>query len=109
MTMDEQEPKRIEPVLPAEEVRERLEALPEWQAAAGAIERRFSFNDFIEAIAFVNRVAALAEKSQHHPDLHISYNRVRIVLSTHSSGGITGKDFDLAGRIERLIGPRTGD
>ncbi|HEX2420109.1 MAG TPA: 4a-hydroxytetrahydrobiopterin dehydratase, partial [Acidimicrobiia bacterium] len=59
----------------------------------------FEFKDFAEAMQFVNRVAEMAESVDHHPDIDIRWNKVRLVLSTHSEGGITQKDLDLAGQI----------
>jgi 4a-hydroxytetrahydrobiopterin dehydratase len=68
-----------------------------------AIAREFKFADFAAAIAFVNRVAEAAEEMGHHPDILVhGWNRVRLTLSTHSQGGVTAADFELAGRIDRL-------
>jgi len=61
---------------------------------------RPSVANFKEAVFFVNTVAGLAEKAGHHPDIRVAYNRVTPILSTHDAGGLTGKDFDLARRIE---------
>jgi 4a-hydroxytetrahydrobiopterin dehydratase len=60
------------------------------------------FNDFLQAMRFVNRVARLAEGANHHPDISIHYDRVRLSLTTHDEGGLTVKDFRLARRIDRL-------
>ncbi|HOS43747.1 MAG TPA: 4a-hydroxytetrahydrobiopterin dehydratase, partial [Armatimonadota bacterium] len=68
-----------------------------------AIARTVTFADFRAAMAFVNRVADLAEEQGHHPDLHISYRTVRIELSTHTIGGLSKNDFILAAKIDRLI------
>ena len=80
---------------------EREEALRElagwsWDGAAKAIHRSFRFRDFSEAFAFMTRVALAAEKADHHPDWSNSWNRVDVALSTHSEGGVTRKDIDLA-------------
>ena len=65
--------------------------------------KKFSFEDFKEALVFVNKVAVLAEEMQHHPDIHIvSYNTVILELSTHETGGLSDKDYDLAEKIETL-------
>ena len=65
--------------------------------------KKFSFEDFKEALVFVNEVAVLAEEMQHHPDIHIvSYNTVILELSTHETGGLSDKDYDLAEKIETL-------
>lgn len=75
----------------------------DWQREGDAIVRDFEHDDFTAAIAFVNRVAAAAESAGHHPDILIhGFNRVRLTLSTHSAGGLTSKDFELASVIDRL-------
>ena len=83
-------------------VRRRLAGLTGWMQAGDAIQKQYTFPDFKAAMFFVNTVAALAEKAGHHPDVSINYNRVTLSLSTHDAGGITGKDFDLARRIEAI-------
>lgn len=88
--------------LDAEEVSERLAALPEWTRNGDAIQRTLRFENFLAAMAFVERIAKVAEAQQHHPDILIRYNKVTLTLSTHDAGGITGKDFILAEAIERL-------
>ena len=80
---------------------ERDEALSElsgwsWDAEAKAIRRAFRFRDFSEAFAFMTRVALAAEKADHHPDWSNSWNRVDVALTTHSQGGVTQRDVDLA-------------
>jgi 4a-hydroxytetrahydrobiopterin dehydratase len=81
-----------------EERSEALRGLPEWRydEAAKAISREFRFADFGEAFAFMARVALAAEKADHHPDWSNSWNKVAVALSTHSAGGVTGKDVALA-------------
>ena len=76
----------------------------EWSELNGAIQRTFAFKDFVEAMRFVNDVAAQAEKEQHHPDILIRWNKVTLTLSTHDSGGITVKDFELAKRVDAMVG-----
>ena len=66
------------------------------------ISRRFEFSDFAEAMRFVNKVARLAESANHHPDITINYNRVKLALTTHDEGGLTMRDFNLARRINKL-------
>ncbi|MGA9583003.1 MAG: 4a-hydroxytetrahydrobiopterin dehydratase [Allosphingosinicella sp.] len=75
-----------------------LQALPEWryEAAERAIRRDFRFADFGEAFAFMTRAAIAAEKADHHPDWSNSWNKVAVALSTHSAGGVTAKDIELA-------------
>ena len=90
------------PRLNAADLATALERLPGWTAANNEVAKTFIFGDFVEAIAFVNRVADLAESAGHHPDLDIRYNRVRIALTTHDEGGVTDKDAKLAREIEGL-------
>jgi 4a-hydroxytetrahydrobiopterin dehydratase len=76
---------------------------PEWEMReAKSLRRRFRFKDFVQAMAFVNQVAAVAEGEGHHPDILISYNRVRIDLTTHAIGGLSENDFIMAAKIDRL-------
>jgi 4a-hydroxytetrahydrobiopterin dehydratase len=77
-----------------------LEELPDWARHDDAITRTVLRPDFAEAIAFVNRVAELAEAANHHPDIDIRWNRVILVLSTHSEGGVTQRDIALARQID---------
>ena len=67
-----------------------------------ALEREFAFDDFVAALAFVNRVGGLAEAENHHPDIAIHYNRVTLRWWTHTAGGITDRDRDLAGKSAEL-------
>lgn len=90
------------PTLSSEELSELVRQLPEWALEDGKLVRFFAFPNFVEAIAFVNRVAQLAEQAGHHPDIDIRYNRVRLALVTHSAGGLTEKDFDLAAQTQQL-------
>ncbi len=73
-----------------------------WHEENNKLVREFSFDDFAGALAFVNRVGALAEAANHHPDIHLSWGKVRIALSTHSAGGVTEKDHELARSINEL-------
>jgi len=84
------------PLLSEAEIKGRLARLPGWQRAGNQIQRTWTFADFTGSMAFVNRVAALAEAADHHPDIDIRYSRVTLALSTHSAGGLTERDFDLA-------------
>lgn len=75
-----------------------------WQRDGEAIVREWKLADFAGAIAFVNRVGELAERANHHPDICLhGWNKVRLRLSTHSEGGITQADLDMAGRIDELV------
>lgn len=90
------------------EIQERIKALNGWKLDDEEIEKDFTFADFTQAMAFVNRVAEAAEAADHHPDIEIKYNRVEMTLSTHSEGGLTEKDFDMAAKIDAAAsGSRT--
>jgi 4a-hydroxytetrahydrobiopterin dehydratase len=92
------------------EIEQRLATVGEWRRGEGsapsgddAIVRDLKFADFAAAIAFVNDVAQAAEAANHHPDILVyGWNKVRLTLSTHSQGGLTDADFQLAGQIDRL-------
>lgn len=90
-------------LLPKDELAKNLSSLSDWELEGNQIAKLFQLKDFAEALAFVNKVGAEAEKMDHHPDIFIhSWNKVKITTSTHSEGGITKKDFQLAEKIERL-------
>lgn len=85
-----------------EQIEQRL-AASEWRRERDSIVRDLRFEDFAQAMAFVNRVAQAAEAANHHPDMLLhGWNKVRLELSTHSEGGLTQSDFELAARIDRL-------
>ena len=84
------------------EAEEYLSQAKDWNLAGHKIEKEFVFKDFKEAMKFVNKVAEIAESEGHHPDIHISWNRVRLDLSTHSIRGLSENDFILAAKIDRL-------
>ncbi len=86
------------------EVKTALERLPGWSANGKAIERKYEFKDFKEAMAFTNRVAVVAEEAGHHPDIEISYNRLKLSLISHDSGGVTDRDIKMAARINEIAG-----
>ena len=85
------------------EIHERLKKMPRWSHAGKAIHCKFTFKSFMPAIGFVNKIAEAAEKAQHHPDITINYSIVTISLSTHSEGGVTEKDFELAQQIDAIV------
>ncbi len=89
-------------LLSSTEIKQDLKRVPEWDHEKKQIERTFEFDDFTQAIDFVNAVAEIAEEEEHHPDIDLRYNKVRLVLSTHSKGGLTARDFDVAERIDTL-------
>ena len=91
------------PILGKDELREKLNLLPEWKEEHGEIVRSAEFPDFVAAMGFVNAVAAKAEAAGHHPDIDIRYNKVRLALVSHDAGGLTQRDFDLAEAIDALL------
>jgi len=90
--------------LKKQEIDEKLPKLRGWQFADDSIKKEYKLKDFSEAMGFVVKIALAAEKAQHHPDITIEYNRVKIVLTTHSEEGVTAKDFDMAEKIEKFAG-----
>ncbi len=86
------------------EIEQRLAGVPDWRAGEqGTIVRDQQFANFADAMAFVNSVAQAAEIANHHPDILLhGWNKVRLTLSTHSQGGLTDADFELAARIDAL-------
>jgi 4a-hydroxytetrahydrobiopterin dehydratase len=90
-------------LLAQEEAQSRLAGLAGWKIESGELVGKFQFKDFRASMLFVNQIGELAEKAEHHPDIDIRYNRVRLALSTHDAGGLTQKDFDLAGAIQHLV------
>ena len=89
-------------VLNETEITRELGTLAGWAREGKEIRKTFELADFAASMGFVVSVALLAEKANHHPDIDIRWNRVMLVLSTHSAGGLTAKDFALAARIEGL-------
>jgi 4a-hydroxytetrahydrobiopterin dehydratase len=89
-------------VLSDDEIRTRLEGLEGWEREGDALRKEFKFDDFNGSVAFINRIAPAAEEMNHHPDLAVSWSTVTVMLSTHSQGGITENDFELAARIDPL-------
>ena len=84
------------------EITHQLDGLRGWKLQHGALQRTYQFKDFVEAMAFVNRLAVLAEEAGHHPDIDIRYNRVVVGLVTHDAGGVTANDTKMATRIGSL-------
>jgi 4a-hydroxytetrahydrobiopterin dehydratase len=80
----------------------RLKEVPTWRRRGGAITRTWTFGGFPLALAFINRIGALAEAANHHPDIYNSWATVRLTLTTHDVGGLTDRDFDLAKQIDAL-------
>jgi 4a-hydroxytetrahydrobiopterin dehydratase len=86
-------------VLSQSEIDTLLKANPDWKLESGKLVRDWTFKDFVQAMAFVNRVAELAEAAGHHPDIDIRYNQVRLGLISHDAGGITLRDSKMAVRL----------
>jgi 4a-hydroxytetrahydrobiopterin dehydratase len=89
-------------LLEPEAVHRLLAEVPDWQLEGNAIARTFQFENFLLAVDFVNKVANEAESMNHHPDIDIRWNKVKLTLATHSAGGLTDVDFTLARRIDRF-------
>lgn len=85
------------------EIQRALGSLAGWTRRGDSLTKTFSFDRFPDGIAFVDRVAKIAEDMNHHPDIDIRYTKVAMTLSTHDAGGITQSDLDLAGRIESVL------
>lgn len=100
------------PPMPRQEIMNLMDQVPGWGLDEDASEkvktvglgssifRTYTFKDFIGAINFVHHVAEIAEAEGHHPDIHVNYNKVKLVLSTHAIGGLSENDFILAARID---------
>ena len=86
-----------------QEVRDGLARRPGWERVGDEIVRTYELPSFRAVIEFVGRIADAAEAADHHPDLDIRYRRLRVALSTHSEGGISGKDFALAEQIDAAV------
>jgi 4a-hydroxytetrahydrobiopterin dehydratase len=84
------------------EVQERLSGLSGWERAGEAIEKSFKCGDFVGSVEFVAKLVEPAEGMNHHPDLSISWDTVTVTISTHSEGGLTANDFELAAKIDAL-------
>jgi 4a-hydroxytetrahydrobiopterin dehydratase len=89
------------PVLSQSAIRDARESVPSWKCRSSTLVRTFEFEDFATAMRFVNRVARLAEKANHHPDIDIRWNEVKLALTTHDEGGLTAKDFAVARQCDR--------
>ena len=84
-------------------LRDELHRLEGWEADGDTIRRTLEFDSFPEAIAFINRVATLAQAANHHPELTNVYSRVEVTLTSHDAGGVTEKDLELAERINGVV------
>ena len=91
-------------ILSPDKLREELASLPQWSVRGLAIQRIFEFPDFKKAMEFVNKIADAAEAANHHPDIDIRYNKVTMELTSHDSGGVTGRDVKMAKVINDIWG-----
>lgn len=97
--------KSIEPeesLLSDEAIKKLMPTVPGWSLRGKALEREYVLENFVQAMKFVNGVAEVAERLNHHPDIFIYYNKVRLSITTHKAGGLTEEDFALAQEINRL-------
>ena len=92
----------VQPLTP-DQAHELGRKTPNWEVEEKRIHRTFTFGNFVEAMAFANRIADVAEEENHHPDLHISWGKVVVELSTHKIGGLSENDFILAAKIDKLF------
>ena len=86
-----------------DEIGTKLGGLNSWSRSGDKIERKLQFDGFLDAIAFINRIAEIAEAADHHPEIFNVYNRVELVLTTHDAGGLTAKDFAVAEQIDAVV------
>jgi 4a-hydroxytetrahydrobiopterin dehydratase len=84
------------------EISEKLAGLSGWEQSGGAIAKSFKCGDFVGSVKFVESLVGPAEEMGHHPDLEISWDTVTVTISTHSEGGLTAADFELAGKVNAL-------
>ena len=86
-----------------QQVSERLKQLPGWELVNGEVAKTYAFKNYYETMAFVNATAWVSHREDHHPDLEVGYNKCAVTYSTHSVGGLSAKDFECAGKIEKLM------
>ena len=91
-----------QPLTPVE-LKEALKTTTHWTLQDGKLTRDWTFKDFVQAMEFVNRIAALAESAGHQPDIDIRYNQVRLGLVSHDAGGITHRDVNMAKQINQAV------
>jgi 4a-hydroxytetrahydrobiopterin dehydratase len=89
-------------LLSDEEIRQGLNRHPGWRLEGKAIAKDFECGDFVGSVRFVERIVEPAEEMGHHPDLSIAWDTVTVTISTHSEGGLTADDFELAGKVDAL-------
>ncbi|GAA5496139.1 4a-hydroxytetrahydrobiopterin dehydratase [Rubritalea squalenifaciens DSM 18772] len=91
-----------EEIISPSELEEELRKCPEWEIKGSKIIRELEFEEFMDAIDFVNLIAEAAEDASHHPDIDIRYNKVKLALTTHEIGGVTEADLEMAIRIDNI-------
>ena len=90
--------------LSIDEIKKRINEISGWNFEDNQIGREFQFKDFASALSFTNKAGSIAEEMNHHPNIFIhSWNKVKITISTHSEGGVTNKDFQLAEKINQIV------
>lgn len=88
--------------LTAREIKEKLKSLDGWRHEGRFITKTFEFDEFMDGISFLNKVARVAEAQEHHPDIKVRYTKVKLSVQTHSEGGVTNWDIGLAKAIDRI-------
>lgn len=96
------------PRLNVQDIKLRSKAVPKWSKRGQTISRTFKFEGFLDSISFVRRVAAKAEKANHHPDINIRWNKVTLSFTTHDEDGLTEKDFSMARQCDAAFAHRFG-
>jgi len=91
-------------LLERDEIDARVRELDGWDLEGEAIVKQFKESDFTSAVGFLNRIVPVANEMNHHPDVSVSWDTVTVMITTHSAGGLTASDFDLAERIDALAG-----
>jgi 4a-hydroxytetrahydrobiopterin dehydratase len=91
------------PSLSSQQVADYLKQIPGWGLNEGAIEKTYSYKNYYETMAFVNAVAWISHRQDHHPDMEVGYNKCTVKYSTHSVGGLSENDFICAARVEALF------
>jgi len=84
------------------EIDKNLKEVPEWQQVENKIQKNYTFKNFVHLMEFINKMADLAEQEGHHPDFHVSYNKLNVTIYTHKIGGLSINDFILAAKIDKL-------
>ena len=92
------------PALDADAIKQLRSALSDWNIVNGELTRTFSFKNYYETMAFVNAVACVSHREDHHPDLAVGYNKCTVRYSTHSVGGLSENDFICAAKVDALMG-----